>query len=41
MHAGGVAESTAPWNDEKDPFEVYCIPVGREGFDYCSNGLVH
>ena len=22
MHAGGVAESAAPWNDEKDPFEV-------------------
>ena len=22
MHAGGVAESSAPWNDEKDPFEV-------------------
>ena len=22
MHAGGVAESSAPWNDDKDPFEV-------------------
>ena len=22
MHAGGVAESSGPWNDEKDPFEV-------------------
>ena len=23
MHAGGVAESSGPWNDEKDPFEVF------------------
>ena len=22
MHAGGVAESSGPWNDDKDPFEV-------------------
>ena len=26
MHAGGVAESSAPWNDEKDPFEVLSSP---------------
>ena len=25
MHAGGVAESSAPWNDEKDPFEVLSL----------------
>ena len=23
MHAGGVAESSGPWNDDKDPFEVW------------------
>ena len=23
MHAGGVADSATPWNDEKDPFEVF------------------
>ena len=27
MHAGGVAESSGPWNDEKDPFEVENLNV--------------
>lgn len=30
MHAGGVAESSAPWNDEKDPFEVLSLSTNEE-----------
>ena len=30
MHAGGVADNSGPWNDEKDPFEVI-FRLGSDG----------
>ena len=34
MHAGGVADNSGPWNDEKDPFEVIQRYAPSAGFEY-------
>jgi hypothetical protein len=34
MHAGGVADSHAHWNEEKDPLEVIDISINLRFFSF-------